>query len=526
MDFGRLRSESPKMRYLLLFLVLTEGAFGQTPTVGVNQTVTLTFNAVQGGPSPAPQTVQVTLNAGTTIFPAFSPLTNASPYEAVCPPYNTTIPAPSWMGTMPTSISTDPTGSATIPITVVTTGLVPGTYGVQVCFNGSNPELFSAGAANVILAVSSPSSPLPNIVNVTNAAIPALDEPPATITLPFRSMATIFGTGLADYTASSVSPWAPTLGGTEVHLAADSCSEASCDLIASLIYVSPTQINFLVPDDGESYQDLSTTSCPSATLEISPSETSWEIDCNYRVVFVRDGERIDNQSYLLGGPGRLVIASSGDTQNNPDAFQVGEGGDYDVVFEVGYDCLFSYSLTDPSGCGLSWAQGQNRAPLGAITDAASGTLISSNAPVHQGQAITLWMTGLYGGVTLNNLTGLMTSITPTPIGFGVAQLGQDEMSTLMCPGTQQNCYYGSPLLGFVGAFMTPMPIWAGESSQFVGLDQVNVAFPTCTTASLATTEKRYDAFLPYNLYGPNGPVAVVRIYLPFVVRQGDPDCQF
>jgi hypothetical protein len=86
----------------------------------------------------------------------------------------------------------------------------------------------------------------------------------------------------------------------------------------------------------------------------------------------------------------------------------------------------------------------------------------------------------------------------------------------------------SPLLGFVGTFITPLPLWAGKSPEFVGLDQINVAFPICTTASPVTTEKRYDAFLPYNIYDPTlgTPVAVVRIYLPFVVRQGDPDCQF
>lgn len=518
------------MRCILL-LAYVVAAFSQPVTVTVNETVTLAFSAIQGGPSPAPQALQVTLNAGSTIFPVFSPLTNASPYEAVCPPYDTTIPAPSWLGLIPASISADALGSATISITVNSSGLAPGTYGVQICFNGSNPELFSGGAANIILAVASPFSPLPNIANVTNAATPALDNPPATISLQSRTMATIFGTNLADHAASSVSPWANTLGGTDVHLAADTCFDASCDLTASLIYVSATQLNFLVPDDGESYQDISTTSCGSARLAASPSETRWEIGCNYRIVFVRDGQRIDNQSYLLGGPGRLIITSSGlvntssgDTPSNSDAFQVGGSGDYDVVFQVGYDCLFSYSLTEPGACGLSWSQGQYRAPLGAVTDAASGALISSQAPVHQGQTIVLWMTGLYSGVTLNTKTGLMTANTTTPIGFGVAQLGQDEMSTLGCP-SEGECEFGS---GFFGTFMTPMPLWAGESPEFVGLDQVNVAFPTCTSASPATTEKRYDAFLPYNVYDPasGAPVAVVRIYLPFVVRTGDPDCQW
>jgi hypothetical protein len=76
-------------------------------------------------------------------------------------------------------------------------------------------------------------------------------------------------------------------------------------------------------------------------------------------------------------------------------------------------------------------------------------------------------------------------------------------------------------------------VWVGESSQFVGLDQANVLFPTCTTKTLATTEKRYDAFLSFlNAYPPNGPLpdvgwwAYVDLYLPFLVRVGDPDCFF
>jgi uncharacterized protein (TIGR03437 family) len=90
----------------------------------------------------------------------------------------------------------------------------------------------------------------PSITNVTNAAIPSLDYPPESISLAPRSMATIFGSNMADFTASSISPWPFSAGGTEVHLADDTCFDSSCDLIAGLIYVSPTQINFLVPDNG------------------------------------------------------------------------------------------------------------------------------------------------------------------------------------------------------------------------------------------------------------------------------------
>ena len=323
--------------------------------------------------------------------------------------------------------------------------------------------------------VATPEQPYIAISAVTNAAIPGLDIPfssppfptyPTSVHLAPRSMATIYGTNLAGTTASSISPWSPSLGGTEVHLVSDSCADPTCDLVASLIYVSPTQINFLVPDDGEK---------------------SYAVPIGYRIVFLQSGQRIDNhysQGYP-GYPGYLYI----------DSFYI---GDYSVVFQVGYDCLFSYSLSDPGACGLSWSQGTGRAPLGAITDAITGQLISSGNPVHQGQLLTLWTTGFQGGAT-SSTNGLLTAQIFPAIGFGVAALGKDLAS----------------------GFMSPAPLWAGESPEYIGLDQVNIAFPICASASSATAEQRYDAFL--TLAG-GLKLSSARIYVPFDVSPGDPDC--
>jgi len=324
-------------------------------------------------------------------------------------------------------------------------------------------------------AIATPAQPYTAIAAVTNAAIPGVDIPapfyslplfPTSIHLAPRSMATIYGTNLAGNTASSTSPWSTTLGGTEVHLVSDTCSDPSCELSASLIYVSPTQINFLVPDDGEAW---------------------YAVPTGYRIVFVQNGQRIDNR-YSQGSPGYpgyLYI----------DSFYL---ADYNVIFQVGYDCLFSYSLSDPAACGLSWSSGTNRGPLGAITDAIDGRLISSANPVHQGQSLTLWTTGFQGGATLSS-SGLLTANTFPVIGFGVSQLGK-----IIAAG-----------------FMSPAPSWAGESPQFVGLDQVNVTFPTCVNTSVATTEERYEAFLVFiNPVSNNG----TNLYIPFDVRPGDPDC--
>jgi len=322
----------------------------------------------------------------------------------------------------------------------------------------------------------------PNISNITNAALPTLDQPPASIALPGRSMATILGENLADSTLSAVPPWPNTLGGTEVHLASDTCFDVSCDLVAGLIYVSPTQINFVVPDDG-------TLCLTASTCRASQP---------YRVVLVRDGQRFDDRSFMIGGPGNLTI----------DSFK----GDYEVVFQMGYECLYSYSLTDPTSCGLSWNQGPHRALLGAVTDAISGQLLTTKAPVHQGQIITLWFTGLTGNLTIDSQSGFLEQTPPLPVNFGVAQLGQDVTGDVDFGLTGPYSQYG--------ILQTAKPLWVGESPQIVGLDQMNVAFPTCPN-SPAISEKHYDAFM---LYGNGGSGETVRLYLPFIVRPGDPDC--
>src|ERR1035437_8922976 len=103
---------------------------------------------------------------------------------------------------------------------------------------GLNPNVVRPLLSFLALAVLAFGQAAPSISNVTNAAIPALDNPPNSIHLPPRSMATIFGSNLADFTASSISPWPFSQGGTEVHLADDTCFDSSCDLIAVLIYVS------------------------------------------------------------------------------------------------------------------------------------------------------------------------------------------------------------------------------------------------------------------------------------------------
>lgn len=97
----------------------------------------------------------------------------------------------------------------------------------------------------------------PTITNVTNAAIPFLDQLPGWAGFAPGTLATIFGTNLADKAVSTAPPWPSILGGVQVHLIigiSTPCATANppttlvCEIPVDLLYVSPTQINFLVPD--------------------------------------------------------------------------------------------------------------------------------------------------------------------------------------------------------------------------------------------------------------------------------------
>jgi len=233
-------------------------------------------------------------------------------------------------------------------------------------------------------------------------------------------MATIFGTNLADIIASSTSPWTSPLGGTEVHLASDTCFESSCDLVAKLIYVSPAQVNFLVPD----------------ITVVGPTP--------YRIVFVRIVSVLTIRAICWAVPAALSLIHPS-VRTTMWSFKLATTASTRTV----------WSMRPPVAChGSMGRSGTYR----AVTDAISGQLISSENPIYQGRLITLWMTALYGGVTLSTQTGLQTGNIVAPVAFGVAQSGNDLTT----------------------GFMSPTPLWAGESPQFVGLDQVNVAFPGCT----------------------------------------------
>src|SRR5450759_1157659 len=117
------------------------------------------------------------------------------------------------------------------------------------------------------------------ITNVPNAAIPAIDYPTGwVLVVPPRSILSIFGTNLADTTATAVPPWKSTLGGIELHLCfnctASDATPSPTEFVATLLYVSPTQVNFVVPD-------------------VPPDD----IHQSYRLVIIRNGQRYTSDRY-------------------------------------------------------------------------------------------------------------------------------------------------------------------------------------------------------------------------------------
>jgi hypothetical protein len=296
----------------------------------------------------------------------------------------------------------------------------------------------------------------PTITGIVSSAIPdlnwatfgnALD--PSQVVLPPRSLATIFGSQLATTTTLASSVPLPTqLGSVQLQIETGDCvaggEDGTCNIPLYLLYVSPTQINFVTPDFALQY--------PANFLLIE-----------------------DGVSYgSLGALNTLWVQYTGGCNDEAEtcSFQP-------WLFEVGFDCLFSTSGEDSRTCGFSpLRQSSSQVLIGAITDE-SGNLATSSNPLHQGELVTFWGTGIPAAPTAQQTITI-------PLSIGSSQY-------------------------------TINPQWAGESPQFIGLDQVNFVFPTCAGQPAATAEHRYDGEWSFRN---------VTVHLPVIVRPGDPDCQW
>jgi uncharacterized protein (TIGR03437 family) len=136
----------------------------------------------------------------------------------------------------------------------------------------------------------------PSITKITNGAIPEMNQ--LGTHLSPRSIATIWGANLSKTAASGKPPWQNNLGGVEVHVivngpytpcATNPPAGLACEFTTDLLYVSPTQINFVVPE----FPDYGQT------------------EFGVRVAIVRDGKRFDFDCNASSCAGTFYILSNG-----------------------------------------------------------------------------------------------------------------------------------------------------------------------------------------------------------------------
>ena len=234
---------------------------------------------------------------------------------------------------------------------------------------------------------------MPFIETVTSAAF---------LAGPTRDgLATIFGANLADKPSQAQSLPLPTLlGSTQVILCFSPVSTFASCRVAPLLYVSPAQINFYVPQDAR----------------IAPNDFS-----NLYV------------NVLVGG---TANADAGSPSQPPYAFHQ----HWPSIFAQGYDCNFDPAAGDNSPCGISaTSRGPLQVQRGAVTDQ-QGKLITSQNPARPGQYYSMYLTGLGMDVGQDTLDMVRT---------------QALMVYLQLPNKD-----GEPNVGR----MTTMPDWAGASS--------------------------------------------------------------
>ncbi len=203
----------------------------------------------------------------------------------------------------------------------------------------------------------------------------------------FSGYATIFGTGLSDaeYKAQAV-PYPQKLGSTQVFFcySAPVPTSQQADIInflgcvpTSLVYASPSQINFLLP-----------------AYSLTPPNLVGRDGMNLFVVSV--GGVID-QDASVGSPAKYQLALA-----------------QPRIFSMGTDCLIDprYQNRSPA-CGLTFAAlSGNRANRGAITDL-QGNVVTSSNPAKLGGSYSIWLTGM--GTFQNGKPPVVASMSITNI---------------------------------------------------------------------------------------------------------------
>ena len=167
---------------------------------------------------------------------------------------------------------------------------------------------------------------------------------------------------------------------------------------------------------------------------------------------------------------------------------VGGNIPYNVGFTIDENGMFGI---------FEWGQGNPNCVFecGLVITDLTGNLITSQNPLHQSQTVVVWATGV-SSLKLNTMNGLVESSA------------YPSFHLLSFPLVQGNKSVGMTVN------------WAGESPQFVGLDQITITVDKCTGAN-ATTAITSSVYVQWiDVSGLGTPQALI----PFAVSSGEPKC--
>ena len=304
--------------------------------------------------------------------------------------------------------------------------------------------------------------------------------------IAFDSFGTIFGTGLSDGVhQATVYPFPTSLGPTQAALCLDSATipggkmtqidPSRCQYL-SLIYVSPTQINFIIP----------------AKLMTLPPVPGASFAPGYIAIVVSVNGVLDD-------------ATTSGTNNVQAQMLFGNPLISPAIFFGGYDCSTYSALYPTNGvkCGLTSVNAPYSLPRGAVTDL-TGALITSTNPAHFDQNLVMWATG-YGPNSTKSTAGAL--MVPALIKLGIPiypyLINGVPQTSLVCCG-----------VAYAGV------TYAGETSYSPGLDQINFQIPSSIGA---LGPYGYPPAYPCGSYGLEIQATVGDniVLIPIAVRNGD-----
>lgn len=228
---------------------------------------------------------------------------------------------------------------------------------------------------------------------------------------------------------------------------------------------------------------------PLDLLYVSPKQINLVVSSNGQTAGL-SGERVFIERDGRPSTSPEALASSARASTLTYAYQP-------RIFELGYDCAFNPLWGDTSPCGIFRTRfGDKQSLRGAITDQA-GSIVSSLNPARVGSYYTIWLTGL--GPLVNGRIQIIPRLTLA--GFPQANNNQ--------------------------CFSCPAPIsYAGPSSQFPGLDQINflvsetiLGDPSIFDGAQLRPCGEYRLDLSLTVSGSNA------VDFPLLIRNGDVPCR-